>query len=539
MINFNEPLLPSVRSFVASRSDDNLIPLSRAQGKFLFDDLAAITEPIVEKTCYWNFVEMVQPKDAVTMEKEYLAAFAKAGFKPGLIRHPNFEYRLEVPGIETDDAREQITKALEQIAHLERGLASSSSLDDRVKSLGCQLARDKMLNDLNMAKLIDGITHQDDQATKTAIVNIYGKLEPAYIELAQRLYQANQAKITVDTPECEYTSQDIAVFEQKLATAEDLYNIYRYGLDHYGACADVGGFGYNIVLDPGAINIDVRDTSRLGHPAVFVPAQVSYTLKKFLSVSEHELAHARQSLTLSRVFGFGGLKYKCSKEVNYESEGKWADYLFGLSIGQSVGLPHPYYVLGLEKALQGYGFDDLFAYIFTLKQALKDNPSTNASEAYSITRRLLRGCHQLTDNPVGFGNLKDMAYLVGFSEKWQLVNLGLGAYEFLSNVSPRGLQALEPLTIDEGYVEPFPKFKLARDFWESEYKYTIKRRLLKAEEAAILASAHTAPTSSTPSLHTPADDGAMVCKPTGAVSAKSPARAAAPKKKIPWWQRIL
>lgn len=471
-------LFKGVRDFLSSRARSSLTPLSNIAGKVYFDDLAAIMAPVIEQTRHLNVVEAVQPLHAEEIKKDYLSAQTVHNYRLGWTEHPGFTYAPNRAKLDLDSVKSAIVHAVVQVKKMED---SDSIVGDPAKALGCQLALQKLADDLDSINLIQAVTSGDDAAAKAAVRRKYGQLSEELIEAVEHLDDFQPEPLCGTAA---FSADDRKLMEQRLGTATVIADAFKWGLSQYDALAlHDGDFGYRVVITPEATAIDVRDVNSSGQPTILVPEKYNQepkSLRQVLSLLEHEVkGHVRQSLTLAKIFGFGGLELKFSREDAYEGLAKWYDYHFEQSLGEPGTLPHPWYVLGIRQAQEYAGFDEIFHYLLNrmLEDSEDQDPATHASKAYDVTQRVLRGCSRIQTNPYGYAFTKDKAYLEGFLEVLQLCQLGLGRYALLANVSPRGLQDLCGIEIDKEFAWPYPsELGFAQRYWEDELQLEARRQ---------------------------------------------------------------
>jgi len=474
---YNQPLLPQVQRFVASRARHDLTPLSSIAGKVYSDDLEEILEPLIAWTKRINIVEAVEPLHAAEIKEEYLAKLSKKNYTLcRSTRHPGFSYEPNKTGLEFSSLYANLVAAGEKV----RALPDK----DYAARLGKQLALAKIADWMESVNLIDAISDKRDDIAMHSIINMYGDVTPELVAYAQHPDWCKPVGLE-NYRQRQFTSDEVYGLRRRIITAYDLAEMCIWALKQYGAYAENDAdFGYRIVTSE-ATSIDVRDVNSSGHPAIVIPSTYNLpgqqkTIKELLSLMEHEIqGHVRQSLTLAKVFGFGGLNLKFNAETNYESIGKWNDARFALSLGHQASIPQPWYTLGIHLARQGKGFDEVFHALLREKISASANkdPAAHASEVYRTCQRIFRGCSDVNRNRCGYAFTKDLAYLAGFLEISQLAQYDLENYELLANVSSYGLDLLRDLEIDSEFSWPYPyRTNMAAEYYSDVLRYTLAHR---------------------------------------------------------------
>ncbi len=476
---YNQPLLPQVKRFIEFRSRYyGLTPISSIAGKVYSEDLEEILEPLTAWMKHVNIVEAVEPLHAAEIKEEYLAKLAKKNFTLcRSTRHPGFSYEPNKTGLEFSNLSANLLAAGEKV----RALPGK----DYATRLGKQLALAKIADWMESVNLIDAITDKCDDIAMHSIINIYGDVTPELVAYAQHPDWCKPVGLE-NYRQRQFTSDEVYGLRRRIINAYDLAEMCIWALKQYGAYAENDGeYGYHVVVTPEATSIDVRDVNSSGRPAIVIPSTYNLpgqqkTIKELLSLMEHEIqGHVRQSLTLAKVFGFGGLNLKFNAETNYESLGKWNDARFDMSLGRPASIPQPWYTLGIHLARQGKGFDEVFHALLRAKIAASSNkdPAAHASDVYRTCQRIFRGCSDVSRNRCGYAFTKDLAYLAGFLEMKQLAEYDLEHYEILANASPYGLDLLRNLEIDSEFSWPYPyQSGLTAEYYSDVLRYTLAHR---------------------------------------------------------------
>lgn len=409
----------------------------------------------------WNPVELYTA-DNVMEEK---AAFIDA-FKRGESYVPSFVYG-HAASFDVASAR----PALEELRTRAFALPKESDRD--------RLARITLIakidDDLATCDIAEGMQKHDDVLVARGCRAKYpgGDAElTAFTTQAFADFLVDPPKRIRPAPENDVVSdEEMLYLEKRMMTPEEQAAAFTWALKKLGIYRESGteGDGFEVIVDPEATAIDVRDKSKRGSVVVIPTVRdEGITAEELCALIEHEIgAHARQAVNGKRLFKVGGGALRKDDETLYEGLAMRYEWQFGERYYGKVrdGMELiALYVFAVDRAEEGGSFGDIFRDQLDrrLRIALKvpygqELPGADAidgatydkclGQAWRTTYRVMRG-HTDATNKQGFAMAKDLSYLRGWLMDRQLREKNLGHANEAAIMSADGLRSLGTMSFE-------------------------------------------------------------------------------------------
>lgn len=455
-MNLPEYRSPEVKSFV----DDvtGAIVRQRAEvASILLDvpgDIHAVAEEIEALTGGWNAVELYTAANFETERDAFLDAV-----KRGEDYVPRFRYdRAE--SFDVDAGRAALLDLRERLRASDKG-------SDRDRLARITLLA-KIDDDLATCDIAEGLRHGDDALAKRGFEKKYPGGDPSLTAFATEAFASLLSEEPADGPSL-LDDDEKEYLRGRIMTPEEQAHAFAWALKRLGLFRERGaeGDGFQVILDPNATALDVRDKSALG-PTVVVPTSRDGTMTaaELCALIEHEIGgHARQAANGKKLFRVGGGALRKDDETLYEGlamryEWRFMEKWFGTAT-HDMDLS-TLYVFAVDIAEKGGSFRQVFDDQLERRIRLKTKvplgrPAPAEADldpadyeeclkkAWRTAYRVMRG-HSDATNREGFAMAKDLAYLRGWLMDRQLLEAGLGHANEAAIVSADGLRTLS--TID-------------------------------------------------------------------------------------------
>ena len=345
-------------------------------------------------------IEMMTPLNAKTQ---------RILWKNGSNIFPEFEY---------DDNVLMMARAQAQTI---KALGMLESKDDETE--GFRIMRQILLDRYNVAlaktELAEGILDCDAHKARHAVAKLYGKLDPDIIEMAENHAQnlaKRKGKIKNGLP-AELGADDVERLKNMKFDASGIRKWFKWALERYG-------INFETIIDDSVSAVTV-------YPGrVLIPAERKVDGIKLLMLLSHEIeCHARDMANGMKLFGeIGGGVLRASDSIMAEGHAKLEDLRFQRKyLGEAREYPEPWYVLAIERASNGVGFNRVANELdFYLSET---EPEADVKkDVWKYAYRVYRGS-QDTEPARGHRNVfvctKDKCYFEGYLFAKALVDNGL------------------------------------------------------------------------------------------------------------------
>lgn len=477
---------PQIERFLENRAKAEsgaVEPVVLEKDKFPVE-LLALAEQLQEITKTWNPVEFVTASSE-SIKREKAKVFES--YKTGEEYNPAFEY----PGV--DNASIDVEAAEKQIREIRQQVLAFQPTNE-AERLAKIAFHYKVQDDLASIGLIKGLRQKDETMIKDAMNIKYPRTDRSLMAAVEAEYEefieetAHPTKIT-DAPILNPEQQKL--LKDSKIDAQGIKEAFEWVLKEYGILkSDETPQGFEVIVDPEATGIDVRDKS--SKPlTIFIPADREMSGQKLLEMLGHEIeSHARQSMNgLSLAIGGGALKV--DDETLYEGLARQRDQEFNETyFGEKDTSPTMLYVMAMKQAENGDSFAQIFKEMVDKRLHLylginKDQELNYESEevqkklpdalneAWKYTYRVMRG-HTDTSNKEKYSFGKDAAYTRGLHVQEQLSQAG---YSFVNEAAIMQLNALPLL----GRVK-LEEQDLPHPFQDIRKRYCFEVLLPKLEE---------------------------------------------------------
>lgn len=346
-----------------------------------------------------NAVEISTPSNMLS-EKEGWITVANRG----IFRDPKFFYKKSWLR-EIASYKESFVKASDSLLH---SIHPNTPIDEAIYDLIKDRVDDTCASFDFAAAIADG----DDYRAAACTCRKYGRPNHEQLTtaslLARRIYSLGDY-------EPFFGEQEASALQALKFDANGIKAQFERVLEYYGIT------GWNVIVDPNASAIDVRDKNSSGIPLVVIPVDRKVNGLKLVELIGHELeCHLRDSENSRQLFiellgadspliPLVPLLAKPDDEKLYEGHAKLSD----VSILGNKSLPKPYYTIAQDLAVHGQSFAQVAYAIYEL---YLDNGASEMSAirgAWLATYRTFRGCNDLA-NPQSYAFGKDYGYLAGF-----------------------------------------------------------------------------------------------------------------------------
>ncbi|MCL2110146.1 flavohemoglobin expression-modulating QEGLA motif protein [Microgenomates group bacterium] len=434
----------------------------------------------------------------------------KADFLANPTQNPVFTYQKS-----TTDLKEafggDISSVVNHLKETRRQLLEIKTDRGSVEQIARFVLGEIIRDHLAALDLTEGLATANEAQVKTSLGRIYGQeLSPATISSAEQLFDflkqpsspehqpaglvPENIVTTIDSlpdfPSNAAGVEQLALLREQnpqqaayYADAAQIKHAFEWSLEQYYQHYDASHEQplppekkYQVIIDPTASSIDVRDKSPFGKTVV-VPEHRIVKVDALLKLIEHEIeAHARQGLNGSsdKIGGLGGGSLKINDEVLMEglalvNEDRLERELFGRE--PKITERRIYYIFTEQMAAQGKDFVATFREIRPKIAELflasgKDIEQQSAvidDEAWLVTYRAFRG-HTDTSNPLSFASLKDRAYLEGYLLANQLQKNNISHLNELAVPQLKALRLLARFDVQPSNQD-FPHLDLAKRYY--------------------------------------------------------------------------
>ncbi len=256
-----------------------------------------ITRELRELTGSWNPVEVytADPESIIAQKAAFFEALEK-----GEVHNPELTYS-QAESMEVDEAYEKLLTMLGEV----RG--TEIDKEDRTSRVARAALIAKIRDDMATCEMVRGIQRKDEALIKRAITEKYQPLDDGLLAVAEGVYERESTPKDPDTPqEGLLSAEEKEYLKETMFEAEEIKAAFIWALEDMGIHAtDPSMPGFQVVIDPKATSIDVRDKSVAG-PTIFIPTTRRVTGKYLLNLLAHEIgSHARQSMNGQRLFEIG------------------------------------------------------------------------------------------------------------------------------------------------------------------------------------------------------------------------------------------
>ena len=443
---------PEVKRYVDAVT--GAIGANRAELASVLSDVPAELNEIVESlerlTGTWNPVELYTADNM----SEQKAAFIEA-YKRGEEYVPTFDY--------ADAASFDVEAARPMLAALRSRAMDVSTNNDRDRLARIALIA-KIDDDLATCDIAEGMKTGSDALVKRGCWAKYPGGDAELTAFATETFAQLLSSPPPDVPSL-LNEEEKSYLKNRKMSPDEQAEAFAWALKKLGIYRDPGadGDGFQVIKDPKATALDVRDKSKRGATVVIpIDRDGDMTADELCALIEHEIgAHARQAVNGKRLFKLGAGALRKDDETLYEGlairyEWDFMEKQFG-NVRHDMDLS-TLYVFAVDIAEKGGTFRDVFEDQLERRIRLKweipvDRPvpakegmdekeyNECLGKAWRTTYRVMRG-HTDATNKEGFAMAKDLAYLRGWLMDRQLLEAGQGHANEAAIMSAEGLRSL-------------------------------------------------------------------------------------------------
>lgn len=393
--------------------------LHYAAAKFNF-----LREEVWNKIATLNPVELVTPINLIQEKKTWIE-----NAKAGLFTNPHFVYDL-------DKCRE-IIKLEDDILGL-RNRVYEDVPDEESEKFAWKLLIRSVNDALETVDMAKAMLERDDNELGRAVISKYGLPDANAVMRAEEKMKGIKERGTFGKPSSEISDaideDDRQFLLDSELTAEEIKYFFQWAMEEY-----LPGHAWPIKILKECSAIDVRDKSEFGHPIIAIPEDRRVNGLKLAELIGHEIeCHWRNSINAKYI---GALK--CDSEVVYEGLAKLKDHSFNKKYLNEEVEPIPYYILSMEKALNGANFVDVAKYIFAM---LPKKEKNLYAKTWNYTYRVFRGISNTGENLEAYAFTKDRAYFEGYLYAKSLRKHGMEEYLSFGTLNMASLQELKMAT---------------------------------------------------------------------------------------------
>jgi hypothetical protein len=410
----------------------------------------AIVESLENLTGSWNPVELYTADNMDTEKTAFLDAYRR-----GNDYVPSFTY----PEAESFDV-DTVRPALEALRTRAMAMPAVNDHDH----LGRIMLLAKIDDDLATCDIAEGMKTGSDALVKRGCRAKYPGGDAELTAFATEAFAQLLSSPPPDVPSL-LNEEEKSYLKNRKMSPDEQAEAFAWALKKLGIYRDPGtdGEGFQVIKDPKATALDVRDKSKRGATVVIpINRDGEMTADELCALIEHEIgAHARQAVNGKRLFKLAGGALRKDDETLYEGlairyEWEFMERQFG-NVRHDMDLS-TLYVFAVDIAEKGGTFRQVFEDQLERRIRLKlsipvDRPVPTKGEmdaaayeeclgkAWRTTYRVMRG-HTDATNKEGFAMAKDLAYLRGWLLDRQLLEAGQGHANEAAIMSAEGLRSL-------------------------------------------------------------------------------------------------
>jgi len=413
-------------------------------------EVSDITEALERLTGTWNPVELYTANNMAEEKAAFIDAYSR-----GEEYVPTFEY-ADAASFDVENVRPALEALRTRTMVMEMG-------NDRDRLARITLVA-KIDDDLATCDIAEGMKAGNDALVKRGCQTKYPGGDAELTAFATTTFAQILSDPPADVPSL-LTCEEKEYLKNRRMSADEQADAFAWALKKLGIYREPGaeGDGFQVIKDPKATALDVRDKSKRG-ATVVIPTDRDGDMMahELCALIEHEIgAHARQAVNGKRLFKLGGGALRKDDETLYEGlairyEWEFMEKQFG-QVRHGMDLS-TLYIFAVDIAEKGGTFRDVFDDQLERRIRLKlkipvDRPVPAKKEmdakaykeclgkAWRTTYRVMRG-HTDVTNKEGFAMTKDLAYLRGWLMDRQLLEAGQGHVNEAAIMSAEGLQTL-------------------------------------------------------------------------------------------------
>ncbi|MDO4220186.1 MAG: DUF1704 domain-containing protein [Candidatus Saccharibacteria bacterium] len=384
---------------------------------------------IAQTVMTMNPVAMCVPTNVSDIEKEW-----KLCAKAGHFYSPKFTYN--------EAELRRISLMGYKVSNYWSELSLNCTPQNQIDSAILGVLESRVCDAILTAEIAASILAKDDARTKEAIIGIYGEPSASLIALCYDRIQRPGAYLNGATSR--FDAETLANLQAMKLNAADIRKRFLEVFNFYGFKS------WECIIDQQVTSaIDARDKTPSGKSQLVIPARKTVDGRALCSLIGHEIeSHVRGSENSRALFGrllansplepLVNLLAKADNESFYEGVAKMSD----VNVNGDNSLPHPYYVIAIDRALHGDSFAEVAQLIYLLKHTGNTTVQEAVDSSWNITRRVFRGCTDMEKG--GYAHTKDFGYIDGYYRAQNTPT----SYRDYSSMTIMDLRLLEDAGVD-------------------------------------------------------------------------------------------
>ncbi len=327
-----------------------------------------------------------------------------------------------VPEFEYDDdllmRTSYVAKDLKELGH-------PPIIEGRIANAVREVLMNRYTDTMASAELAEGMLNYDAHMARHAIEKKYGALTEETIELAEKhAYDLLDGKIKSDRAEKpELSDDEIQELKDTRFNAESIKEWLNWALKQYGFEET-----WRAQVDETAPEVTVFNKQHV----VLIPSTLEVDGIHLLQMIGHEIeCHVRDSMNGEALFGVvGGGALKTEYNVLSEGHALISDLTFyNRYLGEARKCPAPWYVLAIDMAKNGEGFNRVARKLHELYLSRLEPEAQARRDAWKYTYAVYRGTQDTTPargHKNVFTFTKDKCYFEGYPLAKAMIKAGLG-----------------------------------------------------------------------------------------------------------------